>query len=183
MAAILKLPEGQLEHVLQEAAQGEVVSAANFNSPDQIVIAGHTAAVQRAMELAKAAGAKRAVSLAVSAPFHCSLMLPAQERLRVELDALVFQDPAVPLVANWNAQLTTTGEGARQGVFEQIPKPVLWTATIRELARRGVQRFVEVGPGTVLGGLCRNIDPSLKGAKFGEPGDLDKIKQLLDEPI
>jgi [acyl-carrier-protein] S-malonyltransferase len=180
MAAILRLPDGQLERILQEAAQGEVVSAANFNSPDQVVIAGHAAAVQRAMELAKAAGAKRAIPLAVSAPFHCSLMRPAQERLRVELDALEFKDLSAPLIANWNAHKIISAAQARHGLFEQIPNPVLWTSSIRELARQGVQRFVEVGPGSVLLGLCRNIEPSLKGAKFGEPSDLDKVKELLN---
>jgi [acyl-carrier-protein] S-malonyltransferase len=180
MAAILRLPEGKLEPILQEAAQGEVVSAANFNSPDQIVIAGHAAAVQRAMELAKAAGAKRAILLPVSAPFHCPLMRPAQERLQVELDALPFRDLSAPLIANWNAQKIATGMEARHGLFEQIPNPVLWTNSVRELARQGVRRFVEVGPGSVLLGLGRNIDPSLKGVKFGEPGDLDRVKELLN---
>ncbi len=183
MAAILKLPEGQLEQVLAEAAQGQVVTAANFNSPDQIVIAGHTEAVQRAMDLAKAAGAKRAVALPVSAPFHCPLMRPAQERLRVELDSARFKDLSVPLIANWNAKKITTGAEARQGLFEQIPNPVLWTGSIRELAREGVQRFVEVGPGSVLLGLCRSIDPALKGTKFGAPADLDSLKELLAEPV
>jgi [acyl-carrier-protein] S-malonyltransferase len=182
MAAILKLPEGQLDSILQEAAQGEVVSAANFNSPDQVVIAGHAAAVQRAMELAKAAGAKRAILLAVSAPFHCSLMRPAQERLCGELDAAGFHGLSIPLIANWNAQKITAAAEARHGLFEQIPNPVLWTNSIRELAHQGVQRFVEVGPGSVLLGLCRNIDPSLKGVKFGEPGDLDRVKELLNGP-
>jgi [acyl-carrier-protein] S-malonyltransferase len=182
MAAILKLPEGELERILQEAAQGLVLSAANFNAPDQVVIAGHTMAVERAVELAKAAGARRAILLAVSAPFHCSLMRPAQERLRVELDALSFKDPSVPLMANWNAHKITTAAQARHGLFEQIPNPVLWTNSIQELARQGIERFVEVGPGSVLLGLCRKIDPLLRGAKFGEPADLDKVKELLDEP-
>ncbi|HMF75923.1 MAG TPA: ACP S-malonyltransferase [Bryobacteraceae bacterium] len=182
MAAILKLPDGQLEHVLEEAAQGEVVSAANFNSPDQVVIAGHAAAVKRAMELAKTAGARRAVLIAVSAPFHCPLMRPAQERLRVELDATAFADLSIPLIGNWQARKITTGVEARLGLFEQIPNPVLWTDSIRELARQGIRRFVEAGSGSVLLGLNRNIDPSLKGAKFGEPGDIEKVKELLTEP-
>jgi [acyl-carrier-protein] S-malonyltransferase len=183
MAAILKLPEGQLDRILQEAAQGEVVSAANFNSPDQVVIAGHAAAVQRAMELAKAAGAKRTILLAVSAPFHCPLMSPAQQRLHVDLDATGFRDLSIPLVANWHARGITTAAEARQGLFEQIPNPVLWTDSVRELARRGVRRFVEVGPGSVLLGLCRGIDPTLIGAKFGEPGDLNRVIELLDRTV
>ena len=112
MAAILKLPEGKLDGVLAEAAQGEVVTAANYNSPDQIVIAGHAGAVERAMALAKAAGTKRTVQLPVSAPFHCPLMKPAQERMRVDLDAAEFHDLAIPLVNNWQAREIRTGDGA-----------------------------------------------------------------------
>ncbi|MDE3164714.1 MAG: ACP S-malonyltransferase, partial [Acidobacteriota bacterium] len=116
MAAILKLPEGKLDAVLDQAAQGDVVSAANLNSPDQIVIAGHAAAVGRAIELAKAAGARRAVLLPVSAPFHCALMKPAQERLRADLDAAPFGGLACPLVNNWQAAMVRTGAEAREGL-------------------------------------------------------------------
>jgi [acyl-carrier-protein] S-malonyltransferase len=179
MAALLKLPEGKLDEILTEAAEGEVVTAANFNSPDQIVIAGHAGAVARAMELAKKAGAKRAIALPVSAPFHCPLMRPAQEQMAAELEATTFNDLRKPLVNNWQAREVTTGAEARQGLFEQIPNPVQWTDTIRLLARKGVKRFVEVGAGGVLTGLCRSIDPPLQGAKFGEPSDWEKIKTLL----
>ncbi len=175
MAALLKLPEGKLPQILEESAQGEVVSAANLNSPDQIVISGHTGAVGRAMEAAKAAGAKRAVLLPVSAPFHCSLMRPAQERLQKDLDAITFRDLPIPLVNNWQARKITKAEDALKGLYQQIPNSVLWTDSIRELARNGVKRFIEVGPGAVLNGLCRNIDPSLQGFKFGEPSDLENI--------
>src|SRR5271169_907727 len=120
MAALLKLPEGKLEGILEEAAQGEVVSAANFNSPDQVVIAGHAGAVQRAMELAKAAGARRAVPLPVSAPFHCALMKPAQKRLAVDLRATEFIDLRVPLVNNVAAREVRAGAEARQGLIEQV---------------------------------------------------------------
>ncbi len=181
MAALLKLPEEKLDGVLAEAAQGEVVTAANFNSPDQIVIAGHVKAVERAVELAKAAGAKRAILLAVSAPFHCPLMRPAQDKLRVDLDATEFRDLAVPLVNNWQAAVITRGADARQGLFEQVPNPVHWTKSMRLLAAEGVNRFVEVGAGSVLTGLCRNIDASLVGAKFGEPGDLEKAIHIQTE--
>src|SRR6185436_5225591 len=109
MAALLKMPEDKLDAVLQEAAQGEIVTAANLNSPDQVVIAGHAAAVNRAIDLAKAAGAKRAVLLPVSAPFHCALMRPAQERLRADLDATEFHDLATPIVNNWQAREVRTG--------------------------------------------------------------------------
>jgi [acyl-carrier-protein] S-malonyltransferase len=175
MAALLKLPEGKLDSILAEAAQGEVVSAANLNSPDQIVIAGHSAAVQRAVELAKAAGARRAVLLAVSAPFHCSMMKPAQEQLAVDLNATEFRDLAVPLVNNWQAKVIHTGAEARDGLYQQVPNPVRWAESIRKLASEGVTRFVEVGAGGVLTGLLRNINPDLAGSKFGEADDLEKI--------
>ena len=175
MAAILKLPEGKLDAVLAEAAQGEVVSAANLNSPDQVVIAGHAGAVNRAAELAKAAGARRAVLLPVSAPFHCALMAPAQQRLRADLDATEFRDLVCPLVNNWQAREIRSGAEAREGVYQQVPNPVRWLETIRYLAGRGVARYVEVGAGGVLTGLLRNIDPALDGVKFGEPADLEKV--------
>ena len=178
MAALLKLPAGKLDGILAEAANGEVVSAANFNSPDQVVIAGHAAAVARAMELAKAAGAKRAVALAVSAPFHCALMKPAQERMALELANVHFADLRIPLVNNWQAAEIRTAEEARQGLFEQIPNSVRWTETIRYLADRGISHFVEVGPGAVLTGLLRNIDPNLIGMKFGEAADKEKLQAI-----
>jgi [acyl-carrier-protein] S-malonyltransferase len=178
MAALLKLPEGKLESVLAEAAQGEVVTAANLNSPDQVVIAGHAGAVARAIDLAKAAGARRAVLLPVSAPFHCPLMKPAQERLRADLDATEFHDLTCPLVNNWAAREVRSGAEARQGLFEQVPNPVRWVDTIRHLATQGVGRFVEIGAGSVLSGLLKNIDSTLEGAKFGEPADLDKLGWL-----
>jgi [acyl-carrier-protein] S-malonyltransferase len=176
MAAILKLPEGKLDAVLAEAAQGEVVSAANLNSPDQVVIAGNSGAVNRAVELAKAAGARRAVLLPVSAPFHCALMTPAQERLRVDLDATEFRDLACPLVNNWQAHEIRSGAEAREGLYQQVPNPVRWLETIRYLAAQGVARYVEVGAGGVLTGLLRNIDPALDGVKFGEPADLERVR-------
>ena len=176
MAALLKLPEDTLDAILQEAAQGEIVTAANLNSPDQIVIAGHTAAVNRAVELAKAAGAKRAVLLPVSAPFHCPLMKPAQERLAGDLNSTAFSDLKVPLINNWQAREVRSAADARQGLYEQVPNPVRWMDSIRYLAAQGVGRFIEVGAGAVLTGLLRNIDPALKGAKFGEPADLEKLR-------
>jgi [acyl-carrier-protein] S-malonyltransferase len=182
MAALLKLPEGKLDGILEEAAQGEIVSAANFNSPDQVVIAGHTAAVQRAVNLAKAAGAKRAVILPVSAPFHCALMQSAQQRLAADLNDASFRDLEIPLVNNWQAREIRTGEEARHGLYEQVPNPVRWTATIRYLAGQGVSRFFEVGAGSVLTGLLRNNDPSLTGLKFGEAEDLVKIAESVGTP-
>jgi [acyl-carrier-protein] S-malonyltransferase len=175
MAALLKLPEGKLDGVLEQAAEGEVVSAANLNSPDQTVIAGHAGAVERAMQLAKAAGARRAVLLPVSAPFHCALMKPAQERLGADLDATDFRDLARPLVNNWQAREIGTGAEAREGLYQQVPNPVRWLESIRYLAGQGIGRFVEVGAGGVLTGLLRAIDASLAGLRFGEPAELDAL--------
>jgi [acyl-carrier-protein] S-malonyltransferase len=175
MAALLRLPEGALDGILQQAAQGEVVSAANLNSPDQVVIAGHAGAVSRAIEFAKAAGARRAILLPVSAPFHCALMKPAQERLSDDLNATTFSGLSCPLINNWQAREVSSGQEARQGLYEQVPNPVRWEQSIRHLAALGVHRFVEVGAGGVLTGLLRSIDPGLQGFRFGEPADFAKI--------
>jgi len=175
MAALLKLPEGKLDEVLAEAAQGEVVTPAGFNSPDQIVISGNRGAVERAIELAKAAGAKRAVLLPVSAPFHCPLMKPAQERLRPDLEATRFADLRIPLVNNWQAREIKTGGEAREGLYQQVPNPVRWTATIQYLAANGAERWFEVGSGSVLSGLLRTIVTGAKGVSFGEAKDIEKL--------
>ena len=180
MAAILKMPPDKLEAVLSEAAASpegevEIVSAANLNSPDQIVIAGNAGAVARAAELAKTAGAKRAVMLPVSAPFHCALMKPAQDRLKDDLEATEFRDLQMPLINNWQAREVRTGAEAREGLYHQVPNPVRWEQTIRQLTASGVTRLIEVGAGSVLTGLVRNIDPALSGAKFGEAADWEKL--------
>lgn len=180
MAAWLMPPMDQLDRILAEAAQGEVVAAANFNSPSQLVIAGHAGAVARANELAKAAGAKRTVPLPVSAPFHCALMQPAQQRLKADLDAAAFADLAVPLVNNVDAAIVTGGAAARDGLYRQVPNPVRWTESVRRLAAEGVTRFVEVGQGAVLCGLVKQIAPEASSAKFGNPADLEKVRELLD---
>jgi [acyl-carrier-protein] S-malonyltransferase len=179
MAALLKLPEGKLEGILAEAAQGEVVSAANLNSPDQIVVAGHAGAVERAMALAKAGGAKRVVALPVSAPFHCALMKPAQERLKGDLEAAEFRDLKFPLVNNWQAREVRAGAEARRGLYEQVPNPVRWTESMRLLAALGVQQCVEVGAGGVLSGLMKSIEPGVRCVKFGEAGDREKVDAEL----
>jgi [acyl-carrier-protein] S-malonyltransferase len=179
MAALLKLPAGILDSLLASCAQGEVLTAANLNSPDQVVISGSTAAVERAVVEAKAAGARKAVLLPVSAPFHSPLMKPAQERLKPDLDSTAFSDLAVPLVNNWRAEVARSASEAREGLYEQIPCPVRWTESIHKIASLGVGRFVEVGPGSVLTGLCRQIEPALIGAKFGVPGDLEKVQSVL----
>jgi [acyl-carrier-protein] S-malonyltransferase len=179
MAALLKLPEGKLDAILAEAAQGEVVTAANLNSTDQVVIAGHAGAVARAVEMAKTAGARRALMLPVSAPFHCSLMEPAQRRLKADLDATEFRDLAVPLVNGWQARVIRTGSEAREGLYQQVPNPVRWTEVIQKLASLGVGRFLEVGAGGVLTGLLRNIDNRLEGSKCGEADDLEKVHAAI----
>ncbi len=179
MAALLRLPAAKLDVILTEASQGEVVAAANFNSPDQVVIAGHATAVTRAVELAKAAGARRAILLPVSAPFHCPLMEPAQQRLKADLDATEFRDLAVPLVNGWQAKLIRTGAEAREGLYHQVPNSVRWVDVIQNLASLGVGRIIEVGAGGVLTGLLRNIDGSLEGSKFGEAEDLEKIHATI----
>jgi [acyl-carrier-protein] S-malonyltransferase len=175
MAALLKLPDGKLANVLEEAAQGEVVSAANLNSPDQVVIAGHSGAVERAMMLAKAVGARRAVLLPVSAPFHCALMKPAQERLRIDLESTEFGDLDFPLINNWQAREVRTGAEAREGLYQQVPNPVRWVETIRYLAAQGVVRAVETGAGSVLGGLLRSTAPAVASFKAGEAADLEAL--------
>ena len=178
MAALLKLPVDKLDAILAEAGQGEVVSPAGLNSPDQTVIAGHAAAVNRAIELAKAAGARRAILLPVSAPFHCALLKPAQDRMKPELDATEFRDLTIPLINNWQAREVRTGAEARNGLYHQIPNAVRWSESIALLASRGVTRFIEVGAGAALTGMLKNIDPALTGLKFGEAADWEKISLL-----
>ncbi len=179
MAAVLKPPLDQLDQLLAEAAQGEIVAAANFNSPEQVVIAGHAGAVSRASEALKAAGAKRVVPLPVSAPFHCPLMKPAQERLKADLDAAHFADLQIPLINNVEARLVTSGAEARQGLYLQVSGAVRWTDSMRTLAGLGCARAVEVGAGAVLCGLMKQIAPQVRTAKFGEPADLEKVRELL----
>ena len=175
MAALLKLPDGALAGILEQAAQGEVVAAANFNSPEQVVIAGHAGAVARAMELAKAAGAKRAIALPVSAPFHCPLMIPAQVKLTPELQAANFRDLAIPLINNWEARRILTGADARIGLIEQIPNPVQWRRTMSVFVESDVAKFIEVGPGNVLAGLVRANVPGSQCLNFGEATQLQTV--------
>ena len=179
MAAILKFPIDKLEAICAEAAQGQVVSVANENSPDQTVIAGNKEAVERAAELAKAAGAKRAVMLPVSAPFHCALMQPAQESLKADLDAADFVDLRVPLVNNVEASVVRKAADVRNGLFLQVPGRVRWVESMFRLVDEGVEQFVEVGPGAVLSGLLRNIDPARKALRFSEAGDWEKLQGEL----
>jgi [acyl-carrier-protein] S-malonyltransferase len=177
MAAILGMNPDKVAEVCEQAAEGQVVTPANINSPGQIVIAGHAAAVQRAVDLAAAAGAKKAVLLPVSAPFHCALMEPARERLAPELDAIAFHDLKMPLVNNVSAAVITSGAEAREGLKRQVPSPVLWHQSIQRLAAEGVESFLEVGPGRVLTGLLRSIDRALEGSAVGDLAGLEKLPQ------
>jgi [acyl-carrier-protein] S-malonyltransferase len=162
MAAVLGMDIAELEKVCAEAAQGEVVAPANINSPDQIAISGHQTAVERAAELAQQRGAKRAIILQVSAPFHCALMQPAQNRLAEDLQRLQFSDPKIPVIANIDAEPKTSGEASRQALVRQVTGAVQWTRCMNKLIALGVQRFIEVGPGKVLLGLLRQIDRTQK---------------------
>ena len=175
MAALLGIDARTAARVCEEAAEAQIVSSANLNSPSQIVIAGHAEAVTRAVEIAKRAGARKAVLLEVSAPFHCALMDPAREALTPDLDAAAFADLKVPLVNNWQAAEVRLGEAAREGLKQQIPNPVLWDPVIRHLASRKIDRFVEVGPGRVLTGLMRGIDRSLAASSTHNLNSLESI--------
>lgn len=179
MAALLGLPAGALDRICAQAAQGEVVSPANLNSPDQVVIAGHQGAVERAVALAQQAGAKRAVMLPVSAPFHCALMEPARRRLAPDLAAVEFRDLEVPLVNNVAAREVRTAAEARQGLIDQVPNPVRWEQIVRSLIDLGVTHFVEVGPGRVLTGLLRNIDRSVRGSSLEDLKSLEKLSAAM----
>ncbi len=162
MAAILGLSPSDVGEICKKAAAGEVVSAANLNSPDQVVISGNAAAVKRAVEIASQSGAKRAVMLPVSAPFHCALMAPAQHRLEPDLRAAKFSDLRFPLITNVDAEELTSGNEAREALIRQVTQPVRWLDSIREMIESGVSAFVEVGPGKVLAGLLRQIDRSVR---------------------
>jgi [acyl-carrier-protein] S-malonyltransferase len=161
MAAILGLATAQVAEICKKAADSQVLALANLNSPEQTVISGNAAAVKRAVELASASGAKRAVVLPVSAPFHCELMMPAQEKLAQDLQKATFGALRVPLVTNVDAEVISTGNEARDALIRQVSLPVRWEDSMHELIDCGVSTFVEVGPGRVLSGLLRQIDRSV----------------------
>jgi [acyl-carrier-protein] S-malonyltransferase len=179
MAAILGLDGAALDEICREAEQGEVVSPANLNSPGQVVIAGTAAAVARAVEMAKGRGAKRAIMLSVSAPFHCALMKPAQDRLSADLDATELSDPEVPLVNNVGAQVVTSASLVREGLRQQVTAPVRWEESIRRLRAEGVELFVEVGPGKVLSGLVRQIDRAAECLRIEDSVTLNDVTARL----
>jgi [acyl-carrier-protein] S-malonyltransferase len=174
MAAILATPIETVRAVCDEAAQGEVCQPANMNSPDQTVISGNKAAVERAAELAKQRGAKRAIMLPVSAPFHCALMQPAQDRLAADLHNLQFHDPQVSLMCNVDAALLTTGAKSLDALIRQVTGAVQWSRSMLQLAALGIKEYVEVGPGKVLCGLLRQIDRSLVCHNVEDEASLEK---------
>lgn len=167
MAAIVGLAPEEVEAACRESAQGDVVSPANFNSPEQTVIAGHATAVARASAACTARGAKRAISLPVSAPFHCSLMEPAREKLGPHLKNADFESARIPVVTNVDARAESGGAALREALLRQVDSPVRWVESVRFLASSGVDRALEIGPGNVLSGLVRRIEKSIKMETYG----------------
>lgn len=179
MAALLGMPLESVESLCREAAQGQVLSAANLNSPAQIVIAGAAEAVGRAVQLAPQRGARRAIPLPVSAPFHCALMQPARDRLEKDLGQLQFRDLQCPLVTNADAAAVQRGMEVAGALVRQVCAPVRWSETVQLLRDRGVRRFVEVGPGRVLSGRVRQSDRSLQVLNVEDVRSLDKTLAAL----
>jgi len=179
MAAVLGMELEKVTAICGEAAQGEVCDPANINSAEQIVISGNTAAVERAAKLASERGAKRAVMLPVSAPFHCSLMKAAQERLAADLSTLTFQNPAIPVACNVDAALVNDAGASRDALVRQVTGSVKWEQSMRLLIAQGVERFVEVGPGKVLCGLMRQIDRAKPCSNVGDEASLQKTLEQL----
>jgi len=179
MAAIIGLDPQAIAAVAEEAAQGEVCAVANLNGPAQTVIAGHRGAIERAVALAKARGARKATTLPVSAPFHSPLMRPAREGMTPLLLEAAFADPRVPVVTNVDAAPVTTGDGARDALVRQIDSPVRWVESVQWMeGTAGVEAFLEVGPGNVLSGLTRRIVAAAKVTAIADP---DQLRQLLEE--
>ena len=172
MAAIMGLSPAVVADACKRASENEVCAPANLNSPEQTVISGNAGAVKRAVEIASQLGAKRAVMLAVSAPFHSALMMPAQEKLAADLRKITFSDLRVPLITNVDADTETSGEEAREALIRQVSMPVRWEESMRTLIDEGVNTFVEVGPGRVLTGLLRQIERSVATLNVGDEKSL-----------
>ncbi|MGB7621070.1 MAG: ACP S-malonyltransferase, partial [Terriglobia bacterium] len=183
LAAILGLPLDCVYQICADARLDEDCSAANINSPSQIVIAGSKGAVERAVKLATEAGAKRALLLKVSAPFHCRLMMPAQERLEHDLMRLDFDDLKFPLVTNVDAEFITTGLAARTSLVRQVSCPVMWEDSVRAMIDRGVDTLVEVGPGRVLSGLVKQIDRTRKMLNVEDEKTLTATLEALHDAV
>ncbi len=179
MAAILGLSDDDVRAACAEAAQGQVVEAVNFNAPAQVVIAGHKAAVERACEIAKAKGAKRALGLPVSAPFHSSLLQPASDRLRDYLATLTFSAPQIPLINNVDVAIVTDPALIKDALVRQAAHPVRWVESMQSIAAGGVTRLVECGPGKVLAGLAKRIDSQLQADAIVDQASLDTILEAL----
>jgi [acyl-carrier-protein] S-malonyltransferase len=179
MAAILGANLDVVMEACAEAAQGQVCSAANINSPGQVVIAGDTAAIDRAIGLLKERGAKRAMKLNVSAPFHCALMQPAQERLAVDLNSIPFKNLSTPLVTNVDAKAIELGAEARDALVRQVSQPVRWLQSVEFLISQGVQSLIEIGPGKVLSGLVRQIDRNLRCVNVEDKASLCAAREAL----
>ena len=175
MAAVLGMPINQLQQICDESAQDGVCQPANINSPDQIVISGSKSAVERAAELAKQRGARKAIMLPVSAPFHSALMKPAQDRLAPDLQALKLRKMSVPVVTNVDAEVVSDPEKARDALIRQVCGAVQWERSMRVLIERGISRFIEVGPGKVLCGLMRQIDRSKTCLNVEDETSLQKV--------
>lgn len=179
MAAILGLEDGVVETVCTKAAQGEIVEAVNFNAPAQVVIAGHKAAVERACALAKEAGAKRALILPVSAPFHASLLKPAAIILQEALSSVLFHPPTAAVINNVDVAVATTSDAIKDALVRQAWHPVRWVETIQKMQNEGVTHIVECGPGKVLTGLCKRIAPSITALSITDPASLAAVLGTL----
>lgn len=179
MAAILGLSDADVLAVCAEAAQGNVVEAVNFNAPAQVVIAGHKAAIERACEIAKAKGAKRALVLPVSAPFHSSLLKPASDRLREYLAGVAFSAPQIPLINNVDVAIVSDVDGIKDALVRQAANPVRWVESVQKMAVEGVTDVVECGPGKVLAGLTKRINGELTGHAIVDQASLDAVLELL----
>jgi [acyl-carrier-protein] S-malonyltransferase len=180
MAAVMGLEAPQVAELCRDQAGGQVLSPANFNGPDQIVISGHRQAVERAVAVLSSADAGKAVMLKVSAPFHCALMEPAQERLAAHLAGLEFRDLEVPLVTNVDAEPIQAAEQVRDSLIRQVSAPVRWTDSMRRMAGLGMSRGLEVGPGKVLTSLQRRIDRSIRFTPVGDSKGVEKALELQD---
>jgi [acyl-carrier-protein] S-malonyltransferase len=175
MAAILGMSADRVEEICREASSAGVAEVANFNSPSQTVISGEESGVRKAMELAEQAGAERIVQLNVSAPFHCSLMAPLAEAFKPELDAIAIADLTIPVVANVKADYERTADEVRRNLVTQLASSVRWTASIQKLSADGFDTFVEVGPGRVLTGMMRAIEPAATAVNTGDPAGIDRV--------
>ena len=179
MYAIIGLDNDAIISACKQAEQGEVVSAVNFNSPGQVVIAGAKAAVERAAALCKEAGAKRALPLAVSVPSHCALMKPAADQLSVSLESITLKAPVVAVLNNVDVKAETDAVAIRNALVRQLYSPVRWTETVEKMAQNGVEVLVEVGPGKVLNGLTKRIVDSLQAVSVNDVKSLDSIEEVL----